>query len=42
MVIALDELLKTKINIKTTLFHEDLSLLARDKNAAYFSQKERC
>ncbi|MEK7433026.1 MAG: RNA polymerase-associated protein RapA [Cyanobacteriota bacterium] len=40
MIIAIDKLLKTKINIKTALFHEDLSLLARDRNAAYFSQKD--
>jgi ATP-dependent helicase HepA len=39
-VIALDEALQKKINVKTALFHEDLTLLQRDRNAAYFSEDE--
>ena len=39
-VIALDESLQKKIKVKTALFHEDLTLLQRDRNAAYFSEEE--
>ncbi len=39
-VIALKDLVRTKINVKTTLFHEGLSLIARDRNAAYFAEDD--
>ncbi len=39
-VFALEEALQKKINIKTALFHEDLTLLQRDRNAAWFSEDE--
>lgn len=38
--IALKDLIHTKINVKTTLFHEGLSLIARDRNAAYFAEDD--
>lgn len=39
-VVALKDLVRTKINVKTTVFHEDLSLMARDRNAAYFAEED--
>lgn len=39
-VVALKDLVRTKINVKTTLFHEGLSLIARDRNAAYFAEED--
>lgn len=39
-VFALEEALQKKINVKTGLFHEDLTLLQRDRNAAWFSDDE--
>jgi ATP-dependent helicase HepA len=39
-VMALKDLVRTKINVKTTLFHEGLSLIARDRNAAYFAEDD--
>ncbi len=39
-VVALKDLVRTKINVKTTLFHEGLSLMARDRNAAYFAEED--
>ncbi len=39
-VVALDEALQKQINVKTALFHEDLTLLQRDRNAAWFSEDE--
>jgi ATP-dependent helicase HepA len=39
-VVALKDLVHTKINVKTTLFHEGLSLIARDRNAAYFAEDD--
>ncbi len=38
--IALEEALKTKLNIKSVLFHESLSLINRDRNAAFFADPE--
>ena len=37
---ALLDLVRSKINVKTTLFHEGLSLIARDRNAAYFAEDD--
>lgn len=39
-VVALKDLVRTKMNVKTTLFHEGLSLIARDRNAAYFAEED--
>ncbi len=39
-VLALDAVLKTRLNIKIGLFHEDLTLLQRDRNAAWFAEEE--
>ncbi|MGV3523466.1 MAG: RNA polymerase-associated protein RapA [Candidatus Sericytochromatia bacterium] len=39
-VVALKDLVRTQINVKTTLFHEGLSLIARDRNAAYFAEED--
>ncbi len=36
---AIDLALQRKINVKKALFHEDLSLIQRDRNAAWFSEK---
>ncbi len=38
--LEIDEAIKEKISIKTALFHEGLSLIARDRNAAYFREKD--
>lgn len=39
-VFALDEALQKEINVRTGLFHEELTLLQRDRNAAWFSEEE--
>ena len=39
-VIALDEAFRKHSGIKTVLFHEDLNLMQRDKNAVFFSSPE--
>ena len=36
----LNEALLEKIRIKTTLFHEDLELIKRDRSAAYFAEED--
>ena len=38
--IALEEAFRQHSGIKTVLFHEDLNLMQRDKNAVYFSDSE--
>lgn len=37
---AIDEALRKMINVRSALFHENLSLIQRDKNAAWFAQKK--
>jgi len=37
---ALDEALRLEINLKTAVFHEGLSLMERDRNAAWFSETD--
>jgi ATP-dependent helicase HepA len=37
---AVDEGLRSRLKIRTALFHEGLSLLQRDRNAAWFAQKD--
>lgn len=37
-VIKIEDELRDRINVKAALFHEDLTLLQRDKNAAYFAE----
>lgn len=39
-VFALDEALQKHLNVKVGLFHEDLALIRRDRNAAWFSEKD--
>lgn len=39
-VLALDEALRARINLKLALFHEDLTLLQRDRNAAWFAKDD--
>ncbi len=39
-VLALDEVLRSRLNFKLGLFHEDLSLLQRDRNAAWFAEED--
>lgn len=36
----LDDALRAEISIKTSVFHEDLPLIQRDRNAAYFAEEE--
>lgn len=38
--ITIQEKLLEEIHVETSLFHEDLSMLQRDRNAAYFSEAE--
>lgn len=38
--IAVQEKLSTEIHIESALFHEDLTLLQRDRNAAYFQEDD--
>lgn len=40
IAIALEKHLKLKAGIRSTSFHENLSIIDRDKAAAYFSEKE--
>ena len=40
VALALEEVLRTKEGIRGTVFHEGMSLLDRDKAAAYFAQQE--
>lgn len=40
IALDLEEALKEKVSTKSTVFHEGLSLIARDRNAAYFREKE--
>ena len=39
-VLAIDEALRTQMNLRIGLFHEDLSLLQRDRNAAWFAKDD--
>lgn len=39
-VAAIETALRAKINVKLGLFHEDLSLIQRDKNAAWFADED--
>ena len=39
-VMALDSALRGRINIKAGLFHEKMTLIQRDRNAAWFSEKD--
>jgi len=39
-VLALDEVLRSRLNLKLGLFHEDLTLLQRDRNAAWFAEED--
>ncbi len=39
-VMALDQAIAVHLNLKTAVFHEDLSLIQRDRNAAWFAEKE--
>lgn len=39
-VLALEKALKALISLKVGVFHEDLSLVQRDRNAAWFSEPE--
>jgi ATP-dependent helicase HepA len=38
-ILALDAALRDRANIKIALFHEELSLLQRDRNAAWFAEE---
>ncbi|NHH99517.1 RNA polymerase-associated protein RapA [Oceanimonas sp. MB9] len=40
VALALEEVLRTREGIRGTVFHEGMSLLERDKAAAYFAQQE--
>ncbi|GAA3549706.1 RNA polymerase-associated protein RapA [Zobellella aerophila] len=40
VALALEDILRTKEGIRGTVFHEGMSLLERDKAAAYFAQME--
>lgn len=39
-VLALDEVLRSRVNLKIGLFHEELTLLQRDRNAAWFAEED--
>jgi len=39
-VIALEQAIREQINAKLTIFHEDLTLIQRDRNAAWFADQE--
>ena len=39
-VLALEEVLRTRSGVKVARFHEGMSLLQRDRNAAYFAEAE--
>ncbi|MDG5814832.1 RNA polymerase-associated protein RapA [Chitinispirillales bacterium ANBcel5] len=38
--VAIDAALKKKISVDTALFHEDMTLIQRDRNAAWFSEED--
>jgi ATP-dependent helicase HepA len=38
-VLALEKAVASHLNVKTGIFHEDLSLVQRDRNAAWFSEE---
>jgi len=38
--LAIESALKEKLNVKLALFHEDLQLVQRDRNAAWFAEPE--
>jgi ATP-dependent helicase HepA len=38
--LAIEEALRARINVKTAVFHEGLSLLQRDRNAAWFGERD--
>ncbi len=40
MVLQIEEALRERISSQAAIFHEELSLLQRDKNAAWFGQEE--
>lgn len=40
VVLRLEEALRERINVRLAVFHEALSLLQRDRNAAYFAEAE--
>jgi ATP-dependent helicase HepA len=40
LALDIDEALRDKSVAKTAVFHEDLTLIGRDRNAAYFAEKE--
>lgn len=40
MVLSIDEALRDKSTVKTAVFHEELTLIGRDRNAAFFAEKE--
>ena len=39
-VLALDAALRDRVKMKVALFHEDLTLLQRDRNAAWFAEED--
>lgn len=39
-VLAIDEALRAELNLKIGLFHEELTLLQRDRNAAWFAKED--
>ncbi len=39
-VIALEEALRSRVNLRIGLFHEELTLLQRDRNAAWFARED--
>lgn len=39
-VLALDESLRARLNVRAAVFHEDLTLVKRDRNAAYFAEPD--
>lgn len=40
LVLMLEELLRDRISLNLATFHEDLTLLQRDRNAAYFAEED--
>ena len=38
--LAIDAAIQNKISVKSALFHEDMNILQRDKNAAYFAKPD--
>jgi ATP-dependent helicase HepA len=38
--LALDEAIRHRLNLKLALFHEELTLIQRDRNAAWFAKKD--